>query len=206
MPSPAPAESLPLNEEDLARLDDLFEALSPDTAMLLEELDGFFTALACSPDRLPVSAVIGEVLGLEPGQTPTYSAQAPAEELQALLTRHLGSIDEALRAGQGFAPILMHDDDGEPGGNLWAIGFLRGINLQPDSWKALDEDAEAGDLLDPIGALAGEFDEESGELRRTMKSADRQQAVDDMIETAFALYDYFSPVRAEAGSRGTRPH
>ena len=206
MPSPAPAPSLPLNDEDLARLDELFEALSPDTAMLLEELDGFFTALACSPDRLAAGAVVTEVLGLEPGQLPAYSVNHPAAELDALLSRHFASIDEALRAGQGFAPILMHDEDGEPGGNLWAIGFLRAINLQPDSWKALDEDTEAGDLLDPIGALAGEFDEDSGDLRRTMSSADRQQAVDDMIESAFALYDYFSPVRAEAGTRGSRPH
>lgn len=195
---------VPLSDDDLSRLDELFEAISPDNAMLLEELDGFFTALVCSPDRLPVDAAIHDVLGLEPDQEPAYESDAQAAELRGLLQRHLGSIEQALHAGEGFAPILMHDDDGTPGGNLWAIGFLRGLSLQPDSWKAIDEDSDLADLFEPIEALAGEFDEDSGEIRRTMNDKQRQEAVDAMIESTFALYDYFSPVRTDAGTRGSK--
>ncbi|MFT4102087.1 MAG: YecA family protein [Burkholderiaceae bacterium] len=193
-----------LDDDDLARLDALFEAVSPDTAMLLEELDGFFTALACSADRLPVTEVVPEVLGLEPGIEPQFASSAQADELHELLQRHLDSVDAALRAGEGFAPILMHDDDGAPGGNLWAIGFLRAMSLQPDSWKAVDDSVELDGVFEPIEALAGEFDEDSGEIRRTMTDEQRKEAVDEMIESAFSLYDYFSPARTPAGASGQR--
>ena len=46
------------------------------------------------------------------------------------------------------------------------------------------------------------FDEDSGEIRRTMSDMQRQEAVDGMVESAFSLYDYFTPARTQAGTRG----
>ena len=46
------ARALPLNDEELARLDDLLSRASDDDAMTLEEFDGFPAATLASPVAL----------------------------------------------------------------------------------------------------------------------------------------------------------
>ncbi len=179
----------PLGDADLNRLDALLDELSPDTAMLLEELDGFMAAVACTPDDIDIEELLPEILGLDDDEEPAFGSAAQASEFKELLERHLMSVAEALSAGEGFAPILMHDDDGTPQGNLWAVGFLRGMTVQPDAWDRLDESEETGALFEPFEALAEEIDFETGEVSAAVAPERRQELIEAMIEAAFSFHE-----------------
>ena len=181
--------SQPLGDADLNRLDALLDELSPDTAMLLEELDGFMAAIACTPDDVEFEELLPEILGLDEDEEPHFGSAAEAEEFKELIERHLMSVAEALAAGEGFAPILMHDDDGEPQGNLWAVGFLRGITVHPEAWDELDEAEETGALFEPFETLAEEIDFESGEVGTALAPERRRELIEAMIEAAFSFHE-----------------
>lgn len=179
----------PLGDDDLNRLDGFLDALSPDTAMLLEELDGFMAAIACTPDDIDVEELLPEILGLDDDEEPVFSSEEEAREFKELLERHLMSVAEALSAGEGFAPILMHDDDGTPQGNLWAVGFLRGITVHPEVWDQLEEAEETGALFEPFETLAEEIDFETGEVSAALAPERRQDLIEAMIEAAFGFHE-----------------
>jgi uncharacterized protein len=193
MRKPNPAR--PLSSDELARVDALLEAVDPDAAMVLEELDGFLTALACSPRPMPDDDALALACGGEPGAPAAASAQR--DELGALLRRHRLSIVAALHAGEGLEPVMERDEAGESLGNLWAIGFLRGIDAQPDDWVGLDDDEDLLDWLEPFGLLAEERDLETGEIVEPIDD-DRAALIEDMIDSAFAFYHHYEPARHKA--------
>jgi uncharacterized protein len=137
----------PLGDDDIARLEALLESADPEQSMVVEELDGFFAALACSPEPVPQHEWLGEVLG-----RPT----APDEDLLKLLERHRLAVAGMLYDGSGYAPVLSYDEEGVASGNAWAIGFVRGMALRPDAWSALEDDDEHADALDPVMRLVAE--------------------------------------------------
>jgi uncharacterized protein len=189
-------DGLPLDDDHLARLDELLEALNPDGAMLLEELDGFFAAWVCGSAAIDFDAILVQVLGLEEGDQPAFGSPERRVELSSLLARHRASIARALAAGEGFSPILMHDDDGRIGANLWAIGFLRGISLDPEGWESIEDDEELVSLLEPFEALAEEIDMRSGDVRAPVPDDERQNLIDAMAEAAFQFYAHFESERS----------
>ncbi len=152
------SQSQPLTDEDLARVDTLLERANPDESMIVEELDGFFAALACSPDPVPRDEWLPEVLGVTPDQASARLGDDEAQALERLLERHRGSVAAMLYDGQGFSPVLAYDEAGNARGNAWAVGFVRGIGLRPDAWSALDEDDQFADALEPVMQLVEEVE------------------------------------------------
>ncbi|WP_239689698.1 UPF0149 family protein, partial [Pseudomonas syringae] len=52
-----------------------------------------------------------------------------------------------------YLPVLLEDDDGITYGNDWALGFMRGVQARPGSWRDLiDSDEHSGPML-PIMLL-----------------------------------------------------
>ena len=49
----APSQNRPLTDAEIDSLDERLSALDPDDSMAVEELDGFFAALACCPVPVP---------------------------------------------------------------------------------------------------------------------------------------------------------
>ena len=70
-----------LTDTEIQRLDELLEAANPEGSMVLEEVDGFFAALACSPEPVPAAEYLPLVTGTDPAGPP------PAPELLKLLKR-----------------------------------------------------------------------------------------------------------------------
>jgi len=207
MRKPNPAR--PLSDDELVRIDALLEAIDPDAAMVLEELDGFLTALACSPRPLPDEAALAIACGADlddgpdAGTSGDPAAAGPLrQELAGLLRRHRLSIVAALHAGEGLEPVMERDEAGESAGNLWAIGFLRGIDAQADEWTGLDDDADLADWLEPFEMLAEERDLASDEVVAPI-AGDRQAVVEDMIDSAFAFYHHYEPARSRATAPAT---
>lgn len=179
-----------LSQADLARLDELFELINPGEAMVMEELDGFYTALICSGDSAAPTEYLHDVLGIEDGKAIKYPSPADASEVQALLTRHWRSVQNSLAQGEVLAPLLTEDEVGINPGNLWALGFLRGIDLRPDPWEEIEEDT-LNEWLEPIETLAEEIDFESGDKRLKLTTAEREQLLDEMFDTVFDAYQHF---------------
>jgi uncharacterized protein len=192
------ARALPLNDEELARLDDLLSRASDDDAMTLEEFDGFTAATLASPAPIPADELLAEIVGTEPEALATHLPDDDREALLRLLRRHRDNVSQQLHEGEGFSPVLAYDEAGRVDGRGWAIGFLRGVGLRADDWSPLDDDDDFADLLDPMVRLADEFDPETGELREAIPVEERDALVEEMIGNAMDAFAFFQDARERA--------
>jgi uncharacterized protein len=190
-------KSQPLSDAELDRLSDVLKRFANKRAMNLEQLDGFLSALICSPDLVPPSEYLPEIWGDDMVLEDEFSAKPILEDFISLIMRHWNSIVNTLNSGEVFLPLLLKDEDGYWNANDWANGFLRGMELRKEYWANLVDDEEHGGLLVPIFALAHENNPDpamrpykepvSVELRETLIV----EAVAGMNE----IYHYFEAQR-----------
>ncbi len=188
----------PLADEDFDRLDQLLADLGSDDAMIVEELDGFLAALACAPEPVGASEYLPVVFGrdVQPGGTVGDGAIDPA--LSSLVRRHAHGVAAALQAGD-FAPVLGYDEQGQPDGVAWAVGFLRAVEMAPESWDAMLEEKDFGDALDAVETLAATLDDERG--ARAPSRHEREALIEQMIGDVADIHEFFRPFRQS----GTTP-
>ncbi len=182
----------PLDENDFARLDVLLDQTDNENAMVVEEVDGFLAALACVPDVLGEDALLAQVLGNEDAVAPSGGHA----EIALLLRRHAARVAANLDADE-FGPVLSYDDDGNADGVAWAVGFLRGVELHPDSWESLLAEKEFDDALDAMDSLASVLEDD--DLADTLTPAERDGLIDRMIGDVADIHEFFRPYR-EAGT------
>ncbi|HET9784633.1 MAG TPA: UPF0149 family protein, partial [Terriglobales bacterium] len=134
----------PLTEAELDRLQEFLDD-SPN-AMNLEELDGFFCALIAGPEIVLPSEYLPEMLGdMEDAR---FENLEEANEVLSLLMRHWNDIAKTLAKDDIRWPLLLEGDDGMPSGNDWAFGFMEGVRMRVEGWKALfDDDDHVGCLI-----------------------------------------------------------
>ncbi len=118
----------------------------------LEELQGFLTAVICTPEMILPSEWLPAALGeLE------YETTGQARRITTLIMRLYNDIAAALGGDGQFAPLFMtrHSGSGETksGANLRCRGFIRGMALREKSWRVSDDDAELIGCLLPVLAL-----------------------------------------------------
>ncbi len=180
-----------LTDAELARLDTLLETLSPEDSMTLEELDGFFAALACCVEQVPMDEYLPLVLGVD-----DLAALPAADlaELRKLLEVHWLAVVGQLYDAEGFAPVLSYDENGTAQGNAWAIGFLRGMAVRPDAWSALDDDEDAVDILDPMMRLAEELEPGDGEPE-VISDEERPGVIEAMFDSVMDIHAFFREKR-----------
>ena len=82
-------------------------------------------------------------------------------------------------------------------GSAWAVGFLRAVEMAPDSWDAMLDEKEFGDALDAAEALAATLDDESG--ARAPSRREREALIDRMIADVGDIHEFFRPYR-QAGT------
>ena len=187
--------SRPLSDPELQRLDELLGTVDPDDSMMLEELDGFLAALACSPEQVPQAEWLPSVLGTSPDVAETRIGEAALGELLELVTRHRASVMRQLYEGESFAPVIGVDDEGRALGDAWAIGFVRGMALRPDAWAALDEEDEWADVLEPLYRFASEADPEADEAAEPVADEERDELIDEMLRGVMDVYEFFREER-----------
>ncbi|HIO61660.1 MAG TPA: YecA family protein, partial [Deltaproteobacteria bacterium] len=116
-----------LNESDYDELETCLSRFKSDRAMNLEEVDGFFTALICSPEITPPSVYLNEIWG--GGEMPDDELFNTSEELQRfinLIMSHWNIVVKKLSEDEVFLPVLLEESRGTAEGNDWAKGFIRG--------------------------------------------------------------------------------
>lgn len=175
----------PLTDTELDRLETFLYHLNPEEAMSLEEMDGFFCALICSPDLVPPS----EYLPLVWGGEPPFNDIEEAREIFTLVTRHWNTIAATLLRGNAY-PVLVGDyEDGTTTGQEWALGFLQGISLRKSPWERLLKHKQLGAALVPVMMLAE--DEEHRISPAPATQEERDAMIDVLAHTVLAIYLYF---------------
>jgi uncharacterized protein len=184
----------PLSDGELDRLEELLDLLAGrGDAMMLDELHGLLTAVACTPGEIP-TATWRPLAGSRflPGES------AEEAELTGLASRLGGEIAATLAEGGPFEPIFAaesEEDDALLDVTGWCLGFVAGMNLRRETWEGELGRGLAGVFL-PI--VAGTGDETLiGELPEEELSDIENNLPEEIGVAAVEVYDYFRLGRRE---------
>jgi uncharacterized protein len=157
--------------DEVAALDEALASFAgPEDCMQLSELDGFLTGLALSPEAADPEDWLPWVWG------DGIADAAKAARLRGLILDRYERIAADLSDGFGIDPLFWEDEAGNADAADWADGFMAAIDLQPEAWLPILEDASARLRLVPILALAAD---EEGEPLLRLSAKDMQRLVDE---------------------------
>ena len=200
-----PIEVTPaLSDTEMDELDSfLMSDATSNEVMLLDCLDGFLTAVASGPVMLTQSEWLPRVWGPSESDAPTFASDAQAEKIIGLITRHLNAIVWNLQQEPDhFEPVFdlqvyMDDEREYVDGEMWAHGYMTGIAMQRDSWKALFESKHGIEVLQPI-RLLGSADISAEEEELIATPAQREELSKPIPASVAWIYKFWAPQRAAA--------
>jgi uncharacterized protein len=149
------------DDTDLSRLEHLLTPLSAaGSTMRPDEAQGYFTALISGPDKLDRAFWWPEVMG----DAPAFERQEDQAELLALLEKLYQSTADALVNGDPLNLILYAEDDSDAADYWpWCNAYLYALDTVPTDWFDEADDEGFEELLLPIMALGGMFEEDDAE-------------------------------------------
>ena len=129
-------------DQDLDRLNSLLHALPPENMpMTLSQLDGYIVGVLASPEMIPPSDWLPHVLG-ETGEAEFPDEQSAEETIGAVMA-HYNSVVEAISGSLWVEPIYEVDPNSdEVMWEPWVDGFTRAMQLRPDAWSRLLDQAD----------------------------------------------------------------
>ncbi len=199
-----------LNKKEMDRLDAFLQDRVPDVDVGREDkdegilnlsgLDGFLTAIVCTPGLVMPSQWIPTLWG---DDVLTWENKEEAEEIITLMLRHMNGIGRSLaEEPDDFRPIFLHHPAGGTTITIvddWCEGCLRGMRFDPGYWNSLPD--EIAPALLPIHMFGNEeFDDELDEL--PVESI--RQLQEALPLSARILYNYARLVRLK-GMEAARP-
>jgi uncharacterized protein len=156
-----PAAGIALTRQEIERLGAFLASEQvPDTAMPLEALDGFFTALVVGPEQVMAAEYMPVIWDTLERNEPVFGTSEQRDWLDGLLSRHWSAIARRIAAGIAHMPLL---EDSRPGqeGCAWCYGFMVGVGMRLKAWQPLLDAKAMQPLISTIVVLA-EADELSG--------------------------------------------
>lgn len=187
--------TLPLTEDELDDLQDiLLDRIDEDLdttgtdegVCLLDELDGFLTALVSGPVAVLPSVWLPFLWGDYP---PQWKAPEESGYFMSLLRRHQNEIALTLQQDlDGFEPYFSYYEmDGEAFDIVddWCEGYMRGVRVLQGRWE--DGHPRVTELLAPIRAFTSETEWAGHEL--PPEDADAQ--CDAILVNVRELYRYW---------------
>ncbi|MGF1639552.1 MAG: UPF0149 family protein [Rhodospirillales bacterium] len=183
-----PAAGIRLDAEEIDWLAGfLASAHVPATAMSLEELDGFVTALVVGPETVLPSEYMPHLWRSGDGEGPVYDSLEQAEYVLGLLTRHWNTIATRLARSYPHAPLIWCADDGNDG-QRWAIGFGRGVHLRQQAWEPLLKDTKSYLFLAPV-LLLGQ--DESTLTARPLAPEERTRLIRSLTLSTLGIHAFW---------------
>lgn len=192
----------PLTDAELDALDTLLQALPADSAMNVEGLDGYLTALLVGPPllaRLKSADWLPVVWGGDGEGAAPFTSQKQRKRVATLVLRHLHAIDQQLRSdAQAWEPVFSIAETPERefvDAEDWCVGFLQAVALDPEAWALLFDDADLGPALAPIALLGGDDSQ--------LSEADAERLADPEQRDALsrAVVDVVLRLHAQLGGR-----
>jgi uncharacterized protein len=190
----AKSPNAPLSDDEIDTLADLVDTIDErtDVPISLEGMDGFLTALVCSPRAIPPAEYFPVLLDRDDGLATIFEDASDEARFLALFQRRWNEIARALAAPiedladpKALSPLVM-DWQGllaelpaaearrlqaagiPPYAQLWAAGFLLAVEHWEDDWTlpaASKDEAFVDEVLDPFYVLAAPLDELTPEER-----------------------------------------
>jgi uncharacterized protein len=178
----------PLRDDEIDELADLVDLIDErtDVPVSLEGLDGFITALVCSPHAIPPEEYFPVLFGHDDGLDAAFEDESDQARFLALFERRRNEIARALAAPienladpKALSPLVM-DWNGllaelppaeakrlkaagiPPYAQLWAGGFLLAVEHWEDDWTLpadSKDEAFVDEVLDPFYVLASPLEE-----------------------------------------------
>lgn len=187
-------DNAPLSDDELNALDDLLQELPADEAMNIEAMDGYLTALLVGPGDLsqrPSADWLPAVWGGDGEGNAPFPSNKQRKRATLLVLRHLQSVAIELRdKGEAWQPIFSVaevDDRDLVDAEVWCIGFLQAVALDPEGWGALFDDAEIGAALVPIALLGGDEEDLSPEDAQRLGDLDVRDQLSRAVLDAVVL-------------------
>jgi uncharacterized protein len=146
----------PLSDQELDALD-LFLETSGSDIRSVEMLDGFFAALVVGPELVMPSRYLPYILGDPETRDPVLADAEETQQLLEVLTRHWNDLVCTLLDGEPWGMVVVEDEDSRPG-REWGQGFLIGMSIEHEGWRAIVEDDDRAGAVLPIMMLAHEDD------------------------------------------------
>ncbi|MDO8991198.1 MAG: UPF0149 family protein [Sideroxyarcus sp.] len=181
----------------------LMSDATTNEVMLLDCLDGFLTALVSGPAMPQPEEWIARVWGPTAKDAPSFASAAQAERITDLLMRHMHAIGwSLLQEPELFEPVfdlqVFEGDEREyMDGEMWAHGYMTGIDMQRERWEALYETKHGPEILRPIYLLgAPDITEAEEELVKT--PAQREELSKQIPASVALIYKFWAPQRRAA--------
>ncbi|MHB1215636.1 MAG: YecA/YgfB family protein [Thiobacillus sp.] len=186
--SASSSPNAPLTDAEIDELADLVDLVDERTGVpiSLEGLDGFLTALACSPRTIPPEEYVPALFEREDGLASVFEDAADQARFLTLCNRRRNEIVRALAAPidnladpKALSPLVMdwkgllaelppadakrlRDAGIPPYAQLWAVGFLLAVEHWENDWTLpadSKDEAFVDEVLDPFYVLAAPLDE-----------------------------------------------
>jgi uncharacterized protein len=134
------------SDQDLDRLDALLHALPEEKMpMTLSELDGYLTGILACPDLIMPSEWLPHVWG-ETGEAnfpDMKTTDKTTDKTIGAVMGHYNSVAEAMMRSLLIEPIYEVDPNSdETLWEPWVDGFSRALDVRPDAWKRLLDEAD----------------------------------------------------------------
>lgn len=135
------------------------QAIAGD-CMRVDEVQAFFTALVSGPDPVVVADWLTEITGEDAGFD-----EAECAQIIALVERLVAGLKADLADRKPISPILYPDPEVADSMDYlsWCNAYLCALDVTQTDWFEAIESEEFEDLLTPMMALAGMFDEQPGQ-------------------------------------------
>jgi uncharacterized protein len=192
---------------DLEELDQfLFSDQVSDESMTLSMLDGYLTAIATGPNSLAPSQWLSGVWGPDESDSPEFESMEQAQRIMGMIFNRMNEIVDLQRAMDGvIEPIFDYqsypsDEREYTDGEMWAAGFIQGMQLDPASWEPFVPNAAFRAILTPIYLLDGnELSDEEEELVRWPEQ--REKLSEQIAGNIQLLYHLVLPYRQAVSER-----
>ena len=196
-----------ITDKDIETIDNFLSRAIDGEIQNLETLDGFLTALIIGPEFVPPSQFVPIITRSASDNNLILQNQKELEKFFDIVMRHYNHINETFNKGDIYMPFLLEDDQGVAKGNFWALGFIKGTELNRALWAdLLSHDVVASEMI-PIFALRYENDEDPSlrPYKDPISKDKRKELLVSMIAGVKNLYDLFRAAEDELDSIDESP-
>ncbi len=198
-----PAPDLPLSDAEIEQLDEFLLYAGIEDSMTLDMLDGYLHALAVGPSQPAPRHWMPRVWGEDcTDMQPPIADAAQARRMVGLITRLYNTIVAGLEQPDGavIAPLWSSfEDEGveRDDAQIWACGFLTGVDLCFEEWQPLLDTAEGQAWMRPL-RLLGEENLEPREQALSATAAAREQLTLEIPDAVLSMHAYWRASRGDA--------
>jgi uncharacterized protein len=190
-----------LTDDEMDELDAfLLSDATSDETMMLDQLDGYLTAIVSGPVTVIPSKWLPRVWGPSSRHEPVFDTVEQAMRINSLIMRHMNGIIADLQdAPDGYSPLVditvyQEDPHEYADGEMWAYGYLNGIELCRTDWNEFFKQADSENIMRPI-RLLGDDDLPEDQLKLTETPQQREELTSELAASAVRIYQFWLPYR-----------